>query len=198
MAEFIESERFKNHVARKVELTDVEFQEFFSFFQTVKVKKRQFIIQPNFVAPHRNYILKGAFRAYVVGDEGQEHTIQLAIEDWWISDYSSYIYQKPATMFVVALEDSVLLQIEYEKERRLKSINHKYETFFRVTAERSTAFMQRRIITNLTKTAEERFNEFEEAYPQMSRRLPQYVIASYLGMTTEYLSKLRNRRLHQR
>ena len=91
MAEFIESERFKNHVARKVELTDVEFQEFFSFFQTVKVKKRQFIIQPNFVAPHRNYILKGAFRAYVVGDEGQEHTIQLAIEDWWISDYSSYI-----------------------------------------------------------------------------------------------------------
>ena len=101
-------------------------------------------------------------------------------------------------MFVVALEDSVLLQIEYEKERRLKSINHKYETFFRVTAERSTAFMQRRIITNLTKTAEERFNEFEEAYPQMSRRLPQYVIASYLGMTTEYLSKLRNRRLHQR
>jgi CRP-like cAMP-binding protein len=188
--------QFKNHINNKVVLEENEFQELTSFFRMVKVKKRQFIIQPNFIAPHRNYVLQGAFRAYVVGEEGEEHTIQLAIEDWWISDYNSYIYQKPATMFVVALEDSVLLQIEHEKEQQLKSLNHKYETFFRITAERSTAFMQRRIITNLTKTAEERFNEFEERYPNLSRRIPQYVIASYLGMTTEYLSKLRNKRLH--
>jgi CRP-like cAMP-binding protein len=187
--------QFKKHLSDKVNLTDQEFEIFFACFKLIKIKKRQFIIQPNFIAPHRNYILQGAFRAYVVGEAGEEHTIQLAVEDWWISDYNSYIYQKPATMFVVALEDSTLLQIDFEKEQELKVLSHKYETFFRIMAERSTAFMQRRIITNLTKTAEESFNEFEERYPQMSRRLPQYVIASYLGMTTEYLSKLRNKRL---
>jgi len=188
---------FQDHVRGKVNLSDSELDIFYSFFKKVNIKKRQFIIQPDFAAAHRNYVLKGAFRAYVVGEAGQEHTIQLAIEDWWISDYNSYIYQKPATMFVVALEDAELLQIDFEKERQLKALGHQYETFFRVTAERSTAFMQRRLITNLTKTAEERYNEFEAQYPQMSRRLPQYVIASYLGMTTEYLSKLRNRRLNQ-
>ena len=198
MVEFNNAELFKNHIQKRVNLTPEEVQEFLSCFKIVKVKKRQFIIQPDFVAPHRNYVLQGAFRAYVVGDEGEEHTIQLAIEDWWISDYNSYIYQKPASMFVVALEDAVLAQIDFEKEQQLKARNHKYETFFRVTAERSTAFMQRRLIASLTKTAEERFNEFEEQYPQLSRRLPQYVIASYLGMTTEYLSKLRNRRVGQR
>lgn len=198
MVEFYNAELFKNHIQKRVDLTPEEVQEFLSCFRIVKVKKRQFIIQPDFVAPHRNYVLQGAFRAYVVGDEGEEHTIQLAIEDWWISDYNSYIYQKPASMFVVALEDAVLAQIDFEKEQQLKARNHKYETFFRVTAERSTAFMQRRLIASLTKTAEERFNEFEEQYPQLSRRLPQYVIASYLGMTTEYLSKLRNRRVGQR
>lgn len=188
---------FKDHVIKKVELSESELDIFLSFFKTVRVKKRQFIIQPNFIAAHRNYVLSGAVRAFVVGDEGEEHTIQLAIEDWWISDYNSYIYQKPATMFVVAMEDSTLLQIDYPSEQQLKTLNHSFEKFFRVTAERSTVFMQRRIITNLTKTAEARFNEFEELYPEMSRRFPQYVVASYLGMTTEYLSKLRNRRLTQ-
>jgi CRP-like cAMP-binding protein len=186
---------FRKHLESKVPLTDQEYKEFQSFFTLAKIKKRQFIIQPNFVAQHRNYVLHGAFRAYVVGEAGEEHTIQFAIEDWWISDYNSYIYQKPATMFVMAVEDGVILQIDYEKEKNLKLLNHKYETFFRVTAERSTAFMQRRIIANLTKTAEERFNEFEEKYYLISQRMPQYAVASYLGMTTEYLSKLRNKRI---
>lgn len=73
--------------------------------------------------------MQGAFRAYVVADEGQEHTITFAIDDWWITDYNSYIFQQPATMFVVALEDSIILQLDYEKEQELKLQNHKFETF---------------------------------------------------------------------
>jgi len=186
---------FKNHILKRVELSEEELSVFCSFFKLSKIKKRQFIIQPEFVAKYRNYIVQGAFRAYVVADEGQDHTIQFAIEDWWISDYNSYIYQQPATMFVVALEDSLVFQISYEDEQKLKSLNHKFETFFRIMAERSTAFMQKRIIMNLTKTAEERFNEFEEKYPLVAQRVPQYALASFLGMTTEYLSKLRNKRV---
>ncbi len=187
-----------DHIQKKVSLSEEEIFQFFSFFKLTKVKKRQFIIQPDFVAKYRNYVIQGAFMGYVVADEGQEHIIQLAVEDWWISDYNSYIFQQPATMFVMALEDSIVLQLDYASEQTLKSLNHKYETFFRITAERSFAGMQRRIISNLTKTAEERFTEFEEKYPQIANRFPQYVIASFLGMTTQYLSKLRNIRVSKK
>jgi len=189
---------FKNHITKRVQLTDAELTEFISFFTPALIKKRQFVVQPNFVARHRNYVIHGAFRGYVVGNEGEEHSIQFAIDDWWISDYNSYVYQQPATMFVVAVEDSLVMQIEYDKEAQLKAQHHKYETFFRIMAERSTAFMQRRLITNLTKTAEERFDEFEEKYHLIARRMPQYAIASYLGMTSEYFSKLRNKRLSKK
>lgn len=149
------------------------------------------IIQPDFIATHRTYVVHGAFRSYVVDQDGVEHTIQFAIEDWWISDYNSYLYQKPATMFVVALEDSTVFQIPYEAEQLLKQGNHKFETFFRIGAERTAAFHQRRIISSLTRTALERYTDFLAAYPAASQRLPQYVLASYLGITTQFLSKLR-------
>ena len=151
-------------------------------------------MQPDFVAKHRNYVLSGAFRAYVVDDKGQDHTIAFAIEDWWITDYNSYILQQPATMFVVALEDSIILQMDYQTESELKNSNHKFETFFRIRAERTAAFMQQRIISNLTQTAEERFENFVQKYPLIVQRVPQYALASYLGMTTEFLSRIRNRR----
>lgn len=182
------------HIQKRIRLTEVETNEILSCFKLVKVRRRQFIIQPGFIAHHKNYVLKGAFRAYVVDDTGQDHTIQVSIEDWWISDYNSYVFQKPATMFVEALEESVILQIHYDDETRLKQEHHNFETFFRIMAERSMAHMQRRIITNLTKNAEERYKEFEAQYPEIVQRIPQYALASYLGMSTEYLSRLRNKR----
>jgi len=100
-------------------------------------------------------------------------------------------------MFVIALEDSIVLQIDYESEQKLKASNHKFETFFRIMAERSFAGIQKRLISNLTKTAEERFTEFEQNYPKIANRVPQYALASFLGMTTQYMSKLRNTRVHK-
>jgi len=182
------------YIKRSVSLTDQEAETFSAAFREVKIKKRQFIVQPNFIAKNRNYVLNGAFRAYVVDDNGQDSTIAFAIEDWWITDYNSYILQKPATMFVVALEDSIILEIPYEKEQALKEENHKFETFFRIRAERTAAFMQQRIISNLTQTAEERYDNFINKYPQIVQRVPQYALASYLGMTTEFLSRIRNKR----
>ncbi len=162
-------------------------------FIVKKIRKKQLVIQPEFVAKYRTHVLQGAFRSYVVDHEGVDHTIQFAVEDWWIGDYNSFIYQKPATMFVVALEDSTVMQIEYEAEQQLKRTYHGIETFFRKVAERTAAYHQRRIVSNLTRTAEERYNDFIETYPTLQQRLPQYVLASYLGMTTQFLSKIRNR-----
>ena len=184
-----------NYARKLVSLTDDEGLQFAAAFKEYRVKKRQFIIQPDFTAKSRYFVLEGSLRAYVIGDEGQEHTIQLAIEEWWISDYNSYIFQQPANMFVVAMEDGLLFQLTHEQESRLKAENHKFETFFRILAERSVAFMQRRIISSLTQSAEERYELFVEKYPAMVSRFPQYVIASYLGMTTEFLSKIRNQRV---
>ena len=186
------------YIDKFVKLTEEEKELFSSCFKEVKIKKRQFIVQPNFIAKHRQYVLKGAFRAYVVADEGQEHTITFAIDDWWITDYNSYIFQQPATMFVVALEDSIILQLDYEKEQELKLQNHKFETFFRIVAERGLASQQRRIISILTQTAEERYETFSNKYPQIVQRVPQYALASYLGMTTEFLSRIRNKRVSKK
>lgn len=139
-------------------------------------------------------MVKGAFRAYAVTNEGQEHTVQFAIENWWISDFNSYIYQHPATLFIAALEDSTLLQIEFKKEEELKRSNHKFETFFRIMAERGLAFEHRRILFNLTQSAEARYENFLLNFPNFVQRVPQYALASYLGMTTEFLSRIRNKK----
>lgn len=183
-----------DYIKNIVTITEDEALQFSTSFKEIKIKRRQFIIQPGFVAKCRYFVVHGAMRAYVIDNDGQEHTIQLAIEDWWISDYNSYMFQQPATMFVTALEDCILLQISFEDEQKLKSIDHKFETFFRTTAERAAAFMQRRIISNLTQSAEERYDLFLEKYPKMAFRFPQYIIASYLGMTTQFLSKIRNQK----
>lgn len=190
-----EYDKLKVHVQKRLSITEDELTEFCEAFKIVKVKKRQFIVQPEFIAKNRFYVIQGTFRAYVIGDEGQEHTIQFAISDWWISDYNSYIFQQPASMFIVALEDSVILQISHEAEAALKQKRHVFETFFRILAEGTAAYMARRVITNLTKTAEQRYEIFLERYPDIVTKVPQYALASFLGMTTEYLSKLRNRRV---
>ena len=188
-------DKIVEYIKRSVSLTKQEAETFSAAFREVKIKKRQFIVQPNFIVKNRNYVLNGAFRAYVVDDNGQDNTIAFAIEDWWITDYNSYILQKPATMFVVALEDSSILEISFEKEQALKQENHKFETFFRIRAERTAAFMQQRIISNLTQTAEERYESFIHKYPDIVQRVPQYALASYLGMTTEFLSRIRNKKV---
>jgi CRP-like cAMP-binding protein len=184
-----------DYVEKFVNLTDEEKTELVLAFKSVKVKKRQLIIQPDFITKHRNYVVKGAFRAYVVNDEGQDITIQFAIEDWWISDYVSFLLQEPATMFVIALEDSVLLQLNYEEEQKLKKASHNFETFFRIHAERAAVLLQIRIILNLTCSAEERYEKFIGKYPEIAQRVPQYALASYLGITTQFLSKIRSQRM---
>jgi CRP-like cAMP-binding protein len=179
-------------------LSAAEIEAFVLAFREVKIKKRQYIVQPGFTAKARHYVVQGAFRSFVTADNGSDHTIAFAIEDWWITDYNSYIFQQPATMFVVALENSTMLQLTYEDEVTLKQNNHKFESIFRIMAERGLAFQQRRLISNLTQTAEARYDFFLEKYPQVVQRLPQYALASYLGMTTEFLSRIRNHKLKRK
>lgn len=182
-----------SNIKRYVSLDEKDEKQFIAIVRTTHVKRRQFIVQPNFVCAHQTYVLKGAFRSYFVNDDGIEHTIQFAIEDWFISDFNSYIHQTPASLFVEALEDSVVQQISYKEVEQLCAVNPKFERFFRLVAQKSFAFAQRRVLSNLGKSAEERYLEFQSLYPSIVLRVPQYALASYLGMSPEFLSKIRKR-----
>lgn len=193
-----EREPFRQHVLKRVQLPEEKLDEFVAAFTLRTVRKKQFIAQPDFVTGYRTYVLDGALRSYVISPDGAENTIQFAVNDWWISDINSYQYQKPGTLFIVALEDSRILQIGFDAEQRLKAADHRFETFFRIGAERTAAFHQRRIISALTLTAEERYEEFLKIYPDVAQRLPQYALASYLGMTSEFLSKIRHDKVRKK
>lgn len=189
-----EFEPIIKNVSRFIDLTEEEVAVFTSHLRIIKVKKKQFIVQPEFVCQYRTYVVKGALQAYLVGNDGQEHTIALAMDDWWISDATSYIYQEPATLFVEALEASTLIQISYTNEQALMEQVPKFERFFRIHAQRGGAGVQKRMLWSLSKTAEERYEELARMYPGFLQRFPQYVIASYLGMTTQFLSRIRNQK----
>ena len=182
-----------NNIARYVELSEEEQQQFTSIIKTTRVKKRQFIIQPGFVCEHRNYIVQGAVRVYYLDDSGKEHTVSIGIEDWFFTDFYSYINQLPAVHFAEAIEDSIIFQMSYEDVEGLCSKIHALSQYFRFITEKAFANSRKRIISNISKTSEERYQEYADKYPQIINRVPQYVVASYLGMSPEFLSKIRAR-----
>ena len=187
----------KSYVAKHIQLSEEEGNYFISLLRITKVKKKQCIVQPEFICKYRSYVLTGVMRAYLIDNKAQEHTVAFAIDDWWISDYNSYINQEPATLFVEALEDTILIQIDYHAEQLLLETVPKFERFFRIITQRSFAFLQKRILSNLSKSAPERYEEFIAKYAAIANRVPQYALASYLGFSTEFLSKIRNKRIQK-
>ena len=187
-------EQYKNilgNIGKYVTLTKEETEKLIAIIRIKIIKKRELLDRPSHVCNYRNYIQKGAFRSYFIDSEGKEHTIQIAFEDHFTSDFYSYITQTPATLFVEALEDSIVLQMTYEDIEGLCKENHSLSEYFRITTERAFAFSRKRALSNLSLTAEERFLELEERYPNIVNRVPQKVIASYLGITPEFMSKIR-------
>ncbi|UZO80371.1 Crp/Fnr family transcriptional regulator [Aquimarina sp. ERC-38] len=179
------------NIKKYVTLTAGETERLTSIIRTKSIKKRELIDQPDHVCKYRNYIEKGAFRSFFIDREGKEHTVQIAIEDHFTSDFYSYITQTPATLFVEALEDSIILQMTYQDIEGLCRDIHALSEYFRITTERAFAFSRKRALSNLSMTAEERFLELEQRYPKIVYRVPQKVIASYLGITPEFMSKIR-------
>lgn len=180
------------YVSKYISLSEEEEEYFVSLLKITRVKKKQLIVQPGFVCKYRSYVVSGAMRAYLLGDDGKEHTVVISVEDWWVSDFNSYLFQEPATLFVEAIEPSVLIQIDFNSEQTLMQQIPKFERFFRLVTQRSFAFLQKRLLSNLSKSAEGRYDEFVASYPAIANRVPQYVLASYLGFSTEFLSKIRN------
>jgi len=184
-----------NHLAPHITLNEEEKKYFVSLLKVKKVKRKQFVEQPGFVSKYRTYVVSGALRAYFIGNDDQEHTISLAVDDWWIGDPGSFLFQEPATLFIEALEDSTLVQWSYESEQLLLEKIPQFPMVMMQRWQRTAVMVQRRVISNLSLSAEERYEEFAKNYPIFIKRIPLYIIASYLGMSREFLSKIRNQKI---
>jgi len=180
-----------DNIKRYVDLTQKDEEEFTAILFKKDVKKKEFIVKPGDQFTPLCYVKKGAFRSFTIDNKGIEHTIRLAIDDWFISDLSSYINQTKAVLYVQALEDSVIYQMEHIRVEELCHNNQKIQYFFRKATEKAYSFSQKRVLSNLNKTATERYVEFLNNYPEIVKKTPLYVLASYLRMTPEFLSKIR-------
>jgi len=183
------------NIAECITLSDEERDYFISLLKPKKLRRRQYIVQAGDPCKYECFINKGCLRQYYVDEVGQEHVIMFAEEGWWISDMFGLVTGNAALTNVEALEDSTLIQIDYNTEQLLMETVPKFEKFFRIITQRSFAFLQQRMLSNLSKSAEERYEEFIHKYPRIVQKVPQYALASYLGMSTEYLSKLRNNKV---
>lgn len=154
--------------------------------------KDQYIVQQGDICNSANFIISGTTKTFYMDLEGQEHIVMFSIEDWWTSDLGSFITQTPADFNVQCLENTELIQFTYENLESLYTEIPKLERLFRKIVERAFVASQKRIIRNFSLTAKERYLIFKETYPKIEQRVPQYMIASYLGITKEFLSKIKS------
>jgi CRP-like cAMP-binding protein len=159
-----------------------------------KVKKGQFLLHEGAVSRCTNFVNKGSLCTYFIDLNGKEHIVQFAIEGWWISDLNSFIMQQPATFNVQAIEDSVVLELSFENLEILYEKVPKMERYFRVISQRAFVSFQQRIVQNISMNAEERYLAFQSKYPKLELRIPQKLVAAYLGISAEFLSKIKKRR----
>jgi CRP-like cAMP-binding protein len=179
------------NISRIITLTDRETEYFKTVLSHRRLQRRQYLLQADDVCRHESYIVEGCLHGYYVDRDGYEHTTFLAVEDWWISDLESFIRKTPATMTIRALEDTEVLQIEQSAHDALCRQVPKFERLFRLLLQNAFIAHQRRILAMISQSAEERYQEFLERYPQLAHRVPQKYIASYLGVTPEFLSRVR-------
>ncbi|MBK7939457.1 MAG: Crp/Fnr family transcriptional regulator [Lewinellaceae bacterium] len=156
-----------------------------------KIKRRQLILQEGFACKHYAFVVNGCFRMYGVDDKGTEHNLQFAAENEWIADIGSFHSGKPSQLFIEAVEPSVILQIEKKDLYFLYLSIPKLDRIFKVIIENKYVDLQNRVLQNISSTAQQRYLSFLEQYPTLSLRLPNAQIASYLGITPEFLSKIR-------
>ena len=183
-----------NHIAPHITFNDEEKALFISVLRIKKVKRKELLEQPGYVSKYRTFVVEGALRGFFIGIDGQQHTISLAVDDGWTGDPGSFLMQEPATLFIEAIEDSTLIQWSYESEQMLLEKIPQFSMVMMKRAQQIAVRIQRRVTSQLSLTAEERYEEFAKKYPAFLQRFPLYVIASYLGMTREFLSKIRNQR----
>ncbi|MFK7810487.1 MAG: Crp/Fnr family transcriptional regulator [Saprospiraceae bacterium] len=182
---------FLSYLSKYIQLSPEEEAILLSKFKHRKYLKGQYIVQNGDVARYQTYIISGKVRTFCLDDKGHENIILFGIENWWVGDLESFIRQSPADFNTQCLENSEVMQIRFEDLEQLYKEVPKMERFFRLIFQSAYANMSKRVVRSYSLPAKERYLLFCEEYPQIAKRVPQYMIASYLGITKEFLSAIR-------
>lgn len=192
----MESDLLLRNIRSFISITEHEWQFIASLVSERHFRKKEFITREGEVARFTNIIESGSARAYYIDSNGQEHVIQLGIKGWWISDFASFTNQAPGLLYVEALEPTWVSSISYEHLQAIFEQVPAFERFYRLLIQKAYASFQNRVLENLSLDAEQRYLLFRQRYPDMDAVLPQKHVASYLGISAEFLSKIK-KRLHE-
>ncbi|MEO7767385.1 MAG: Crp/Fnr family transcriptional regulator [Ferruginibacter sp.] len=181
-----------NNIAKHVSLSGEEAAQMVARLRSKKIRRRQFLYREGDIIQHAVFVTDGCLRSYSIDSNGFEHILQFAPPGWWIGDMHSFISQQPGILNIDAVDDSEILLLQKSELDDLYAAIPKLERFFRLIAERALATYQHRLIDNLSLSAMERYNNFCRLYPSLIQCLPQKQVASYIGVTPEFLSKMLN------
>ena len=174
-----------------VSLNETEFEELKTLFVIKKLRKRQYLLQEGDICKYQAFVERGILRSYTVDEKGAEHILQFASEGWWLADLSSYLTGEPSVFNMDALEDAELLLINQQSWNLSMQKFPQLEHYFRILIQNHLVATQKRLMQSLAQTAEEKYIKFSQTYPTCVQRVPQHMIAAYLGVTRETLSRLR-------
>ncbi|KQW98967.1 Crp/Fnr family transcriptional regulator [Flavobacterium sp. Root420] len=183
----------KQNIAQHISLSENETEEFCNLFEQKLISKKSFLLREGEICKFEGFVTKGLFRVYHIDKNGFEQILYFAIENWWITDIDSFTTEIPSQLFIEALEDSEVLLISKNNKEFAYANLPKIEKLFRVMTQKTHVALQRRMIDNLSKTADSRYIEFTEKYPQLIQRLSNIQIAAYLGITNVFLSNIRKK-----
>ena len=185
------AQAFISFINKYVILTKDEETILLSKVSYRKYLKGQYVVQQGDVCKYSGFVISGCTRTFYVDDEGQEHIVMFSIEDWWASEIGSFVTQTPSDYHVQCIENTELIQLSYNNQEELFKKIPKLERFFRLILEQAFVASQKRIISSFSLTAKEQYLNFKTQYPKLEQRIPQYMVASYLGISREFLSRIK-------
>nr|WKN38284.1 Crp/Fnr family transcriptional regulator [Tunicatimonas sp. TK19036] len=188
------TESFYQHIRKFVAIERDDFADVLSYFQVKALDKKEMVMEAGPLCNHSFFVLKGCLHMYYVNDRGVEKTIQFAIENWWLSDYLAYHHRQKTDFYIQAVEASHVLDIDYDRQNQLLEAFPLMETYFRNIYQVAYGASIMRVKYLLDYSKEEIFFQFSEQYPEFVQRVPQYLIASFLGLTPEYVSEIRKKK----
>lgn len=180
-----------DNVGKHVNLTPAEKEIFTHMLQPKQLKRKQHWVAYGDICRHSAFVISGCLRGYTVDNNGYEHVLSFAPRDWWMADMYSLLSHQPGNLNIEALEDTEMLLLPKSSQEELYQQVPKFERVFRILAEKSLVAYQQRLIDNLSLPAAERYDRFCKRYPTLIHHLPQKQIASYIGVTPEFFSKMR-------
>lgn len=185
------SKVFRKHLEAYTKLSDEEYEKVLHYFTVKKLKKHDYLVREGDLVSTHHWIAKGLLISSFTDQEGKEHIMQFAIENCWITDQDAFYNQTKAIFNIVCVEDTTLFALSYENREKLCADMHKMEHFFRKKGNDSFVKQQRRLLSYMTNDAKGRFNLLMQEYPELYQRLSKKILAAYLGVTRETLSRFR-------